>query len=124
MWFRESEANVFDKACAAAPCVMSFDLDTIAKVHGGDAGGAGDRVLNQILTEMVGIEEEHLHATNMLDQIDSALLRLGRLDQLWESPVPINQLHIAYKINWRPMPIFHPLTNSMTNSLINSLTVH
>jgi transitional endoplasmic reticulum ATPase len=56
MWFGESEANVrdvFDKARAAAPCVMFFDeLDSIAKARGGgggDGGGAGDRVLNQIL---------------------------------------------------------------------------
>jgi transitional endoplasmic reticulum ATPase len=56
MWFGESEANVrdvFDKARAAAPCVMFFDeLDSIAKSRGGsggDAGGASDRVLNQIL---------------------------------------------------------------------------
>ena len=35
MWFGESEANVrdmFDKARAAAPCVLFFDeLDSIAK---------------------------------------------------------------------------------------------
>ena len=50
MWFGESEANVrdvFDKARAAAPCVMFFDeLDSIAKARcgsSGDAGGAGDR---------------------------------------------------------------------------------
>jgi len=56
MWFGESEANVrdvFDKARAAAPCVMFFDeLDSIAKSRGGssgDAGGVSDRVLNQIL---------------------------------------------------------------------------
>jgi len=56
MWFGESEANVrdvFDKARAAAPCVMFFDeLDSIAKSRGGsggDGGGASDRVLNQIL---------------------------------------------------------------------------
>lgn len=61
MWFGESEANVrdvFDKARAAAPCVMFFDeLDSIAKSRGGsgggDAGGAGDRVLNQILVSNI-----------------------------------------------------------------------
>ena len=54
MWFGESEANVrdvFDKARSAAPCVLFFDeLDSIAKSRGGtsgDAGGAGDRVINQ-----------------------------------------------------------------------------
>ena len=50
MWFGESEANVrdvFDKARAAAPCVVFLDeLDSIAKSRGGslgDAGGASDR---------------------------------------------------------------------------------
>merc|ERR1712071_398464 len=40
MWFGESEANVrdvFDKARAAAPCVLFFDeLDSIAKARGPD----------------------------------------------------------------------------------------
>jgi ATP-dependent 26S proteasome regulatory subunit len=62
MWFGESEDNVrdvFDKARAAAPCVLFFDeLDSIAKARGGgggDAGGAADRVINQVLTEMDGM---------------------------------------------------------------------
>merc|ERR1711907_767892 len=62
MWFGESEANVrevFDKARGSAPCVLFFDeLDSIAKQRGGsagDGGGAGDRVMNQMLTEMDGM---------------------------------------------------------------------
>ncbi|KAF8155075.1 P-loop containing nucleoside triphosphate hydrolase protein [Pholiota molesta] len=101
MWFGESEANVrdvFDKARAAAPCVMFFDeLDSIAKARGGsgaggDAGGTSDRVLNQILTEMDGMNAKKnvfiIGATNRPDQIDSALLRPGRLDQLIYIPLP------------------------------------
>ena len=99
MWFGESEANVrdvFDKARAAAPCVMFFDeLDSIAKARGGsggDAGGASDRVLNQILTEMDGMNAKKnvfiIGATNRPDQIDPALLRPGRLDQLIYIPLP------------------------------------
>jgi len=99
MWFGESEANVrdvFDKARSAAPCVMFFDeLDSIAKARGGslgDAGGAGDRVLNQILTEMDGMNAKKnvfvIGATNRPDQIDPALLRPGRLDQLIYIPLP------------------------------------
>ena len=99
MWFGESEANVrdvFDKARAAAPCVMFFDeLDSIAKARGasaGDGGGAGDRVLNQILTEMDGMNTKKnvfiIGATNRPDQIDAALLRPGRLDQLIYIPLP------------------------------------
>merc|ERR1712000_591916 len=65
MWFGESEANVreiFDKARQAAPCILFFDeLDSIARSRGaslGDAGGASDRVINQLLTEMDGIESK------------------------------------------------------------------
>merc|ERR1712137_62496 len=99
MWFGESEANVrevFDKARGAAPCVLFFDeLDSIAKARGsggGDAGGAGDRVMNQLLTEMDGMGAKKqvfiIGATNRPDIIDTALMRPGRLDQLIYIPMP------------------------------------
>ncbi|XP_024383807.1 cell division control protein 48 homolog D isoform X2 [Physcomitrium patens] len=99
MWFGESEANVreiFDKARGSAPCVLFFDeLDSIATQRGssgGDAGGAADRVLNQLLTEMDGMNAKKtvfiIGATNRPDIIDSALLRPGRLDQLIYIPLP------------------------------------
>ncbi|RZC77329.1 hypothetical protein C5167_001525 [Papaver somniferum] len=99
MWFGESEANVrgiFDKARQSAPCVLFFDeLDSIATRRGnsiGDAGGSGDRVLNQLLTEMDGMNAKKtvfiIGATNRPDVIDPALLRPGRLDQLVYIPLP------------------------------------
>ena len=99
MWFGESEANVrdiFDKARQSAPCVLFFDeLDSIAVQRGnsaGDAGGAGDRVLNQLLTEMDGMSSKKtvfiIGATNRPDIIDPALMRPGRLDQLVYIPLP------------------------------------
>ncbi|KAL6648350.1 hypothetical protein ACP70R_012574 [Stipagrostis hirtigluma subsp. patula] len=99
MWFGESEANVreiFDKARQSAPCVLFFDeLDSIATRRGGgagDAGGAADRVLNQLLTEMDGMNAKKtvfvIGATNRPDIIDPALLRPGRLDQLIYIPLP------------------------------------
>merc|ERR1712093_752781 len=99
MWFGESEANVrevFDKARSSAPCVLFFDeLDSIARARGsssGDAGGAGDRVINQILTEMDGMNAKKsvfiIGATNRPDIIDPAVLRPGRLDQLIYIPLP------------------------------------
>ncbi len=58
----------------------------------GDAGGAGDRVLNQLLTEMDGMNSKKtvfiIGATNRPDIIDGALLRPGRLDQLIYIPLP------------------------------------
>merc|ERR1711937_854654 len=99
MWFGESEANVrdaFDKARGASPCVLFFDeLDSIARARGssgGDAGGAGDRVINQILTEIDGVGSKKnvfvIGATNRPDIIDPALMRPGRLDQLIYIPMP------------------------------------
>merc|ERR1711871_40270 len=99
MWFGESEANVrevFDKARGAAPCALFFDeLDSIAQQRGnssGDGGGAGDRVMNQLLTEMDGMGGKKnvfiIGATNRPDIIDTALMRPGRLDQLMFVPMP------------------------------------
>ncbi|KAJ7877816.1 P-loop containing nucleoside triphosphate hydrolase protein [Mycena leptocephala] len=99
MWFGESEANVrdvFDKVRAAALCVMFFnELDLIAKARDGGSGdgvGARDRVLNQILTEMDSMNAKKnvfiIGATNKPNQIDSALLRPGRLDKLIYIPLP------------------------------------
>lgn len=99
MWFGESEANVrdvFEKARGASPCVLFFDeLDSIAQSRGssnGDAGGAGDRVMNQLLTEMDGMGAKKsvfiIGATNRPDIIDTALMRPGRLDQLIYIPMP------------------------------------
>uniref|UniRef100_A0A0K0EHY8 vesicle-fusing ATPase n=1 Tax=Strongyloides stercoralis TaxID=6248 RepID=A0A0K0EHY8_STRER len=117
MWFGESEANVrdvFDKARAAAPCVLFFDeLDSIANSRGGrsgDAGGAADRVINQVLTEMDGIGAKKnvfiIGATNRPDIIDSAILRPGRLDQLIYIPLPdeASRLQI-FKANLKKSPI-------------------
>jgi transitional endoplasmic reticulum ATPase len=118
MWFGESEANVreiFDKARQSAPCVLFFDeLDSIAMSRGGgsggDAGGASDRVLNQLLTEMDGMSEKKtvfiIGATNRPDIIDSALLRPGRLDQLIYIPLPDQESRLqVLKASLRKSPL-------------------
>merc|ERR1739844_777002 len=88
--------DVFEKARQAAPCVLFFDeLDSIAQQRGGsqgDGGGAADRVMNQLLTEMDGVGAKKnvfiIGATNRPDIIDTALMRPGRLDQLIYIPMP------------------------------------
>jgi transitional endoplasmic reticulum ATPase len=120
MWFGESEANVrdvFDKARAASPCVLFFDeLDSIAVARGGgggsDAGGAGDRVINQLLTEMDGVGAKKnifiVGATNRPEIMDEALLRPGRLDQLIYIPLPDQPSRLSIlKANLRKTPIAH-----------------
>jgi transitional endoplasmic reticulum ATPase len=116
MWFGESEANVrevFDKARTASPCVLFFDeLDSIGTARGGshgDAGGAGDRVMNQLLTEMdgVGVKKSlfFIGATNRPEILDEALLRPGRLDQLIYIPLPDKPSRLGIlKANLRKTP--------------------
>merc|ERR1719158_1567616 len=95
MWFGESESNVrevFDKARSVAPCVLFFDeLDSIGTARG-SSGGAGDRVMNQLLTEIDGVGAKKnvffVGATNRPELLDDALLRPGRLDQLIYIPLP------------------------------------
>merc|ERR1719498_1288464 len=71
------------------------ELDSIASARGGnsgDGGGSGDRVINQMLTEMDGINSKKsvfiIGATNRPDIIDPAIIRPGRLDQLVYIPLP------------------------------------
>ena len=64
MWFGESSANIrefFDKARAAAPCVLFFDeIDSITSARASNSGdsGAADQVVNQLLTEMDGMDSK------------------------------------------------------------------
>ncbi|KAL5230624.1 hypothetical protein ABZP36_029400 [Zizania latifolia] len=105
--------NLFDKARQSASCILFFvELDSIAVKRGnniGDAGGTSDRVLNQLLTEMDGINAKKtvfvIGATNRPDIIDPALLRPGRLDQLIYIPLPdmLSRLQI-FKANLRRHP--------------------
>merc|ERR1712088_884221 len=94
--------------------VLFYDeLDSIAKSRGGsggDGGGASDRVINQILTEMDGMGSKKnvfiIGATNRPDIIDSAIMRPGRLDQLIYIPLPDDGSRMAIlKSNLRKSPV-------------------
>ena len=117
MWFGESEQNVrelFNKARGAAPCILFFDeIDSIAKPRGSSQSGggeAGDRIVNQILTEVDGVGSKGsvfiIAATNRPDMLDPALSRPGRLDQLVYLPLPDFDSRLAiYKAATRKSPL-------------------
>jgi transitional endoplasmic reticulum ATPase len=90
-WVGESEKAIrqtFRKARQVAPTVIFFDeLDSLAPGRGGEVGSnVSERVVNQLLTEMDGLEEMEevmvIGATNRPDMIDPALIRSGRFDRL------------------------------------------
>ena len=79
--------DVFERASAARPCVLFFDeFDSIAPRRGHDSTGVTDRVVNQFLTQLDGVEGLEgvyvVAATGRPDLIDPALLRPGRLDKM------------------------------------------
>jgi len=93
---------------------LFFDeLDSIGAArggHSGDGGGAGDRVMNQLLTEMdgVGVKKSlfFIGATNRPEILDEALLRPGRLDQLIYIPLPDKPSRLGIlKANLRKTPV-------------------
>lgn len=89
---------------------MSFLVISQRGSSVGDAGGAADRVLNQLLTEMDGMSAKKtvfiIGATNRPDIIDPALLRPGRLDQLIYIPLPDEaSRHQIFKACLRKSPV-------------------
>lgn len=84
-----SEAAVrgtFEAAAAAKPSILFLDeFDALAPRRGADSTGVTDRVVNQLLCQLDGIEALDgvavLAATTRPDLIDPALLRPGRLDR-------------------------------------------
>lgn len=95
-WVGESEKHIreiFKKARQVAPTIIFFDeFDSIAKTRGSSFNDSTEKMVNQLLTEMDGIEELEkvviLAATNRLDLIDPALLRSGRFDAIVELSIP------------------------------------
>uniref|UniRef100_A0A8C8CN37 AAA+ ATPase domain-containing protein n=1 Tax=Oncorhynchus tshawytscha TaxID=74940 RepID=A0A8C8CN37_ONCTS len=89
MYVGESERavrQVFQRGRNSAPCVIFFDeIDALCPRRSGHESGASVRVVNQLLTEMDGLETRRqvfiMAATNRPDIIDPAVLRPGRLDK-------------------------------------------
>ncbi|KAK8618635.1 hypothetical protein V6N13_132621 [Hibiscus sabdariffa] len=103
--------DIFSKAAAAAPCLLFFDeFDSIAPKRGHDNTGVTDRVVNQFLTELDGVEVLTgvfvFAATSRPDLLDAALLRPGRLDRLLfcDFPSPLERLDILTVLS-RKLPL-------------------
>ncbi len=115
MWVGKSEEGVrkvFERARQVAPCIIFFDeIDALAGRRGLETGTkVTERVLNQLLAEMDGIEDLTnvvvIGATNRPDMIDPALLRPGRFDRIVLINVPDKKARLdILKIHTRNMPL-------------------
>ncbi|ABM80172.1 ATPases of AAA+ class, SpoVK, putative cell division [Hyperthermus butylicus DSM 5456] len=115
-WVGESEKairQIFRRARQVAPAIIFFDeIDAIAPARGMryDTSGVTDRIVNQLLTEMDGIEPLTnvvvIAATNRPDILDPALLRPGRFDRLIYVPPPDKKSRLEIlRIHTRRMPL-------------------
>ncbi len=114
-WVGESEKavrEVFKKARQTAPTIIFFDeLDSLTPKRGiSHDSHVTERVVNQLLTEIDGLEELYdtviIGATNRPDMIDPALLRPGRFDRLILTSVPDVKTRLEiFKVHTRNMPI-------------------
>src|SRR3989344_948231 len=113
-WVGESEKHlrdIFKKARQVAPCIIFFDeFDSIAKPRGSSFNDSTERMVNQLLTELDGVEELErvmiIAASNRRDLIDPAILRPGRIDAIVELPMPdIKTREQIFKVHTKNMPL-------------------
>ena len=115
-WVGESEKairKIFERARQVAPTIVFFDeIDSIAPARGyrHDTSGVTDRIVNQLLTEMDGIQPLQnvvvIAATNRPDILDPALLRPGRFDRIIYVPPPDKEARKEiFKIHTRRVPL-------------------
>jgi len=115
MWVGKSEEGmrkVFERARQVAPCIIFFDeVDALAGKRGQDSGTkVTERVLNQMLAEMDGLEDLKdvlvIGATNRPDMLDQGLLRPGRFDKILLVGAPSEEGRFQIlKIHTEKMPI-------------------
>ena len=76
----------------------------------GSENHVSERVVNQLLTEMDGLEDLNdvlvIAATNRPDMVDTALLRPGRFDRMILTPVPDEKTRLEiFNVHTKGMPI-------------------
>ncbi len=114
-WVGESEKavrKIFDKARQTSPTIIFFDeIDAIAPRRGmSDEHHVTERVVNQLLTEMDGLEQLNdvviIAATNRPDIMDPALLRPGRFDRIILTAPPDEKARQSIlKVHTKNMPL-------------------
>jgi len=113
-WVGEGERKIreiFRKARQVAPTVIFFDeIDSIGQRRGSAKMQHVDSMINQLLTEMDGMESRGkvivIAATNRPDILDPALLRPGRFDRLILIPAPDEKARLAIlKVHTAKVPL-------------------
>jgi transitional endoplasmic reticulum ATPase len=114
----QNVADLFAIARANQPCLVFLDeIDAIAGERGSGMNTSERQLVNQLLAELDAVSDEEVvvvAATNLIDDVDSAIRRSGRFDERIEVPPPdaearreILAIHLrnrptAADIDWGP----------------------
>jgi cell division protease FtsH len=103
--------RLFAEARKAAPAIIFIDeLDAVGGKRGSDHNGEREQTLNQLLVEMDGMDTTQdvviMAASNLLEKLDSALLRPGRFDrQIFVSPPGVAGRLEILRVHTRGKPL-------------------
>ena len=116
-WVGESERGIreiFKKAKQSAPAIIFLDeFESIAgrrSSSGTEGSDVGNRVVNQLLASMDGVESLDgvivVAATNRPEMLDPALMRSGRFERVLHVPPPdAGARETIFKIHIQGMPL-------------------
>jgi cell division protease FtsH len=103
--------RLFRQARKAAPAIVFIDeLDAVGATRGNDIAGEKDQTLNQLLVELDGFGEADnvvvIAASNLLEKLDTALLRPGRFDrQILVTPPDLKGRRSILAVHTRNKPL-------------------
>jgi SpoVK/Ycf46/Vps4 family AAA+-type ATPase len=85
-------AETFAIARANQPCLLFIDeIDGVARDRDEEMANTEKQAVNQLLVELESVQDEDvvvMGATNLLEDVDEAVLRSGRFDERIEVPPP------------------------------------
>jgi cell division protease FtsH len=103
--------RLFRHARKQAPAIVFIDeLDAVGATRGKDISGEKDQTLNQLLVELDGFDERDeivvIAASNLLEKLDTALLRPGRFDrQIFVAPPDLKGRRSILQVHTRNKPL-------------------
>jgi cell division protease FtsH len=103
--------RLFMEARKAAPAIIFIDeLDAVGGKRGSDISAEREQTLNQLLVEMDGFPDSDrivvMAASNLLEKLDTALLRPGRFDrQVFVSPPDVKGREAILEVHTRDKPM-------------------
>jgi cell division protease FtsH len=120
--------HLFKAARKKAPAIVFIDeLDAVGGHRGMDVSGERDQTLNQLLVEMDGFtarkEVVVIAASNLLEKLDSALLRPGRFDrQIFVSPPDVGGRERILAVHCRSKPLANDVNLGLLARQTSGLT--